>query len=330
MTEPATTETDSTTTATTTPVTPADRGYVGDGVVRSMEDAQALVAEALGDEVPEGEATPAEPTAEAPAESPPPPTKAELKSKAIADRARRDAEFHRQKREVEAKAKRLAEIEDLTAKVKAGEADPDDLLGQFGVDYRTVVEAKLKAGKKEPTELEVMKSRVEALETQIREKEAALEAKQLETQRATATQDAVSQIKAALDAHGDRFDAITAYGAHADVLKVMQEHLLQTATEFDEHGRPIDGEVLTPDAAADIVEQRLAAILERGMSTKYARRHQPSTPSGTTAPRATANASRTLTNGHGVTGAAPRSKDGVPEFDTVEEARRHLSALLGS
>ena len=48
MTEPATTETDSTTTATTTPVTPADRGYVGDGVVRSMEDAQALVAEALG------------------------------------------------------------------------------------------------------------------------------------------------------------------------------------------------------------------------------------------------------------------------------------------
>ena len=332
-------DTVATTTTPTDAVTPAPDAAgpppaLADGKMRTLEEAQAMIAEALGEPV--DEAAQADAEAAAAAAEAPPEVKPEVsaKSKAIAERAKKDAEFHRKKLEVEAKAKRIADLEALTAKVKAGEADPDDLLTQLGVDYRTITESKLKNGKAKPTEAEEMRARIDSLEAKLQERERAVELRELEATRQPATQSALSNIREELEKHGDKYDAVSAYGEYESVLKEMQDHLLKTATEFDAYGRPLDGEVLTPAQAADIVEQRLAERLTKGLSTKYARRHQqsptPGTAVGSSASPAPVGA-RTLTNGHGSTGAAPRTNsDGVPVFDTIEQAERHLRSLMGS
>lgn len=316
-------------------------GEVGDGVVRDIDAAKALIAKAMGpspEEVAEADAV-AKAKAASKAESEPeqgvatPAPPKDLKSRAIAERAKKDAAFHKQKQEVEAKAKHFAELEALAAKVQAGEVDPDDLLKGLGVDYRRIVEAKLKVGKKEPTETEVMKQRLEALETQVREKEAALHQAQIDARRETAERTVLSNISAELEALGDKYDGIVAFGAHHDVLREMQRHLVETATEFDKDGRPVDGEVLTVQAAADIVEQRYADLAAKAARTKYARQLASATPAGTVgAKSATTHGARTLTNGHGPSGASQSrpTVDGTPVFNTTEEAREYMRGLLGS
>ena len=306
----------------------APAAALGDGVVRTLEEARKLIEDA-GADGPE----PAAPKAD---DTQPETPKAERKARAIAENAKKQAAFFKEKQQVEAKAKRIAVIEDIAAKVKAGEADPDELFSELGTDYRAITEAKLRNGKKPPTELESFNERVAALEKELADSKAALQAREMETRRTEATRSVMGAINSTLDAGGDRWDAIKAYGAQDEVLVEMQRSLKESATEFDEQGVPLDGEALTAEEAADIVEERLAERLRKGLSTKYARQlaGQPLTaPTETTTGHSTASGtgSRTLTNGHGTVGGGGKlHPDGIARYDTLEQTRAALRAMLGA
>lgn len=331
--------------ADTTPDTTADQvaesaqeGVLGDGQVRDIEAARKMIEDGLG--APEPEVPPdgksaeeaAPPKAETgPVQEAPP---KDAKTKATEERLRKDADLHRRKVELAAKEERYAKMEALAAKVKTGDADPNDLLAELGLTYRDTVEAGLKSGKgKDPNTVEAMQERLTALETQIKEKEVALQTQEFESKRAHAERSILTSIDAELRASGDKYDAILAYDAQGEVLAELQRHLNETATEFDAHGRPVDGEVLTLAEAADKVEARLVEErIQRSLKTKYARQHASSTPTGTVGTKqAAANGSRTLTNGHGAPSApTPANDGGARRFDTTEEARKYLEALMGS
>lgn len=309
-----------TTTEATTP-----QPQLGDEVVRTLEEARQLIEEASK-----------EPEAPKADETSPETPKAERKSRAIAEKAKKDAAFFKEKQEVEAKAKRIASIEDLTARIKAGDADPDDLLNELGIDYRTITESKLKNGKKPPSEAEVLDERVAKLEKELADSRAALKAKEIDAKRTEAVTAVMHGINGAIEAGGDRWDAVRAYAKQDEVMAEMQRSLRETATEWSEDGIPLDGTPLTTEEALDIVEERWAEIARKGHSTKYARpvagQSSDVAPAGATTGQQAANGtgSRTLTNGHGASGGKAIPADGIPRFDTLEQTRAHMRAMLGA
>jgi seryl-tRNA synthetase len=233
-------------------------------------------------------------------------------AKAIAQAIKREAEAKRRVKEAEEKARQAEGILKSAEKLRAGEIDPDELLAALGVDYKAITEAKFKHAKPEPDKAERALSEVEALKKQLAEREEALQSQQREFQETQARSELVAAAKKMVAESGDKYDAIQAYGYEDKVVELQIRHYQAT---FDA-GEP---EVLTFDQAADIIEEQLAASIQKAASTKYLRSAQSQL-----ATQAKVARPSTLSNSLNGTATEPAPNQGL----SLEEARKAIMRML--